>query len=109
VDVEKDESSPETWKVTATAANQGYLDTSLEQGRRSRVAVSDQMIVELPAGAVTADPKSVSFPFLRGTRGSNFENIYRAVWRVKAPAGTKITVVLRSEKGGTDRRELVLK
>ena len=45
---------------------------------------------------------------MRGTRESDFVSLYRASWTVEAPEGTTVTVVLRSEKGGTVRREFVL-
>ncbi|MCJ7626792.1 MAG: M14 family metallopeptidase [Longimicrobiales bacterium] len=99
---------PGEWTVTATVANEGYLDTSMEQARRADVAQTDRVTMELGAGATTADPLAVSFPFMRGARESSFVSFYRASWTVEAPEGTRVTVVLRSEKGGTDRREAVL-
>jgi hypothetical protein len=100
---------PGSWAVTATVANQGYLDTSMEQARRANIARADQVTVELDEGASTEDPLTRSFPFMRGTRESSFLSLYRASWTVEAPEGTSITIVLHSEKGGTDRREVMLK
>ena len=97
-----------SWTVTATVANEGYLDTSLEQARHARVAVADQVTIELPEGVMTDDPDTVEFPFMRGTRESSFVSLYRATWSVNAPAGTRVTIVLKSEKGGVDRREVEL-
>ncbi|MFC1477326.1 M14 family metallopeptidase [candidate division KSB1 bacterium] len=96
------------WNVTVTAANDGYLDTSMEQARNARIARPDRLTIELPDNAATDDPRSVSFPFMRGTRGSDFVSNYSASWRIQAQQGTKIKIVLVSEKGGTVRREITL-
>jgi hypothetical protein len=106
VTVEAEDS--ETWKVTATIANEGYLDTSMQQGRIAGVAKPDKLSIELPESADTKDPQTVDFPFLRGTRGSFYVSLYRATWQIEAPEDTKITVIVRSEKGGLDRREVSL-
>jgi hypothetical protein len=97
-----------SWTVTATVANEGYLDTSLEQARHARVAVADQVTIELPDGVITDDPNIVEFPFMRGARESSFVSLYRATWNVSAPPGTRVFIVLKSEKGGVDRREVEL-
>ena len=96
------------WRVTATIVNDGYLDTSTEQARLAQLAAPVISSLELAGGAGTAAPRAVQFPFLRGNRGGPHESLYRAEWRVTAPPGTKATVVLRSEKGGVDRRPVVL-
>lgn len=106
--VDSDAAAQDTWTVTATIANVGYLDTSLEQGRRAGIAVPDRLSIEVPSGVAWENRRVATFPFLRGTRGSEFQSLYRAAWSVKAPAGTRITVVATSEKGGTDRREVTL-
>jgi hypothetical protein len=97
-----------TWKVTATVANEGYLDTSTAQARRARVAEPDKVTLELPEGATTKDSTTVEFEFLRGTRDSRYVSLYRASWNVTADEGSRLTVVLHSEKGGTDRKEVTL-
>lgn len=97
------------WTVTATAANEGYLDTSMEQARRAGLARPDRLILELSGDQTTPDARSVEFPFMRGTRGSSFVSRYRAEWTVRAPEGGDLTIVLRSEKGGTDRRSVELR
>ncbi len=99
----------DSWVVTATVANEGYLDTSMEQARRANIAESDRISLELGDAASTEDPITVRFPFMRGARESDFVSLYRASWNVEAPEGTTVTVVLRSEKGGTARREVVLR
>jgi hypothetical protein len=99
---------PDQWIVTATVANEGYLDTSMEQARRARIARADQLAIELGPGASTDDAPSVEFDFMRGTRESSFVSLYRASWTVEAREGTRITILLESEKGGVDRREVVL-
>jgi hypothetical protein len=99
---------PDRWTVTATAGNEGYLDTSMEQARIANVAKADQITMEVPAAAVTEDPLTVEFPFMRGTRESSFVSLYRASWTIDAPEGTRLTIVLKSEKGGVDRREVQL-
>ena len=91
------------WTVTATVANEGYLDTSMEQARRANIAKADEVTLELPAGAATDDALTVEFPFMRGTRESTFVSLYRAAWTVDAPEGARVTIALRSEQGGVDR------
>ena len=107
VDVSPGE-SPGRWTVTATVANVGYLDTSMEQARRTGIAEPDRVTLGLPQEMTTEDPTTVSFPFMRGTRESSFVSLYRASWSVSGPEGTPFEVVLRSEKGGESRREVVL-
>lgn len=107
ISVEKGD-NPGEWILTASLANEGYLDTSMEQARRANIALPDRVTVELGVGATTDDPLTVEFPFMRGTRESSFVSLYRASWTVEAPEGTRVTVALRSEKGGIDRREVVL-
>ncbi len=108
IEVAPDDSGSNLWKVTATIANQGYLDTSMQQARIARLAEPDQLSIKLPEGASTKDPKSVSFNFMRGTRGTSYVSLYRATWQVKAPKGTEVTIVVQSEKGGTDQQSISL-
>ncbi|MFC2170254.1 M14 family zinc carboxypeptidase, partial [Acidobacteriota bacterium] len=108
VEVKQESSSAGSWRITVTANNEGYLDTSLQQARIAGVAKPDRLSIQLPLGAKTMDKKSVDFSFIRGTRGSAFKSLYRAVWHVDASEGTKVTVIARSEKGGVDRREVKL-
>jgi hypothetical protein len=98
-----------SWEVTVTVANEGYLDTSMEQARRANMAVPDRVTLEAGGSAVTEDPLTVSFPFMRGTRASDFLSLYRGSWTVEAPEGTTVAIVVRSEKGGTDRMEITLR
>lgn len=97
------------WLITATVANEGYLDTSMEQARRTDIAQPDRVTLELPGGNETDDPPTVAFAFMRGTRESGFLSLYRAQWTVNGTKGAEITVVLRSEKGGTDTQKAVLR
>jgi aminoglycoside phosphotransferase (APT) family kinase protein len=100
--------APDQWIVTATVANEGYLDTSMEQARRTNISQADRVRIELSDHATTDDSPTVSFPFMRGTRESEFLSLYRASWAVKAEEGTTVSIVLQSEKGGVDRREVAL-
>ncbi len=97
------------WLVRAAAANTGYLDTSTEQARIARVSEPDRFIVELPPNAHAENDKTVRFDFMRGKRGSSFESLYNAEWRIRAPENTMITVKIVSGKGGTDTREIILR
>jgi hypothetical protein len=106
--VEVESGGDSSWTVTATVVNEGYLDTSLEQGRRAQVAKPDVVTLDLPQGASTKDPLDVEFPFMRGHRDSTYFSLYRATWQVDAVEGTKVEIELRSEKGGVDRQEVVL-
>jgi hypothetical protein len=97
------------WVITATVANHGYLDTSTEQARRANIARPDRVTLDLGEGMVTSDPLTVDFPFMRGTRDASFVSLYRASWTVQAPGDSTAEVILWSEKGGTDTREIVLR
>jgi hypothetical protein len=80
----------------------------MEQARRANVAKADEVTIEIPETAATEDSRTAEFPFMRGTRESSYVSLYRASWNLVAPQGTQVTVVLRSEKGGVDRRTLTL-
>lgn len=108
VDVRQDPSDPKGWIIESAAANLGYLDTSMEQGRRTGVAKPDELVLILPEGARTEDSVTITFPFMWGTRGSTFHSLYEGTWRVRADSGTALTVEIRSEKGGVHRKEVVL-
>jgi len=108
VKAEKSSSNPDMWKITATAANSGYLDTSTEQARIAGLSKADYVKIILPEKASTDDPKKAEFSFMRGTRGSNFVSLYYASWNVDAPEGTEISIRLCSEKGGSDIRKITL-
>ena len=97
-----------TWTVRASAANTGYFDTSMEQGRRAKASKADRMTLILPNGASTEDPETIEFPFMRGTRGGDFISLYHGTWSVKASPGTVLTVKIRSEKGGSHIKEITL-
>jgi hypothetical protein len=105
--VQRNESG-DGWTVTATVANEGYLDTSLEQARRAGVAKPDHVTIEATDGVTWDDPATVEFPFMRGTRESSFVSLYRATWNVSGREGARVGIVLSSEKGGADRREVRL-
>ena len=48
-------------------------------------------------------PEGVEIDFMRGTRGGSYESWYHGAWTVQTPAGTELTVELRSLKGGVHR------
>jgi hypothetical protein len=97
-----------SWLVTATIVNEGYLDTATEQARLAGLAAPVEATIEIQPGQKVEPAKRIAFPFLRGTRGSATESVYTAAWRLEAADGARTTVVVRSEKGGTDRRVVVL-
>ena len=97
------------WIVTTTVVNNGYLDTSTLQARNARISKADELTIKLPENAKTKDPITVEFPFMRGTRGSAFISKYRGTWKIEAPKNTKVTITLKSEKGGVDQKEIELK
>jgi hypothetical protein len=94
--------------IDVRVVNTGYLDTATEQARRIGKARPVTVTLTAGPGVTVAAPAPVSFPFLRGTRGSDFTSRYFASWTVRGPRGAKVVVEVRSEKGGTDRRELTL-
>ena len=78
---------------------------------RSRADAGLGARLELPCQDAPGrpDPLTVEIPFMRGTRESSFLSAYRASWTIDAPEGTRIWVRVRSEKGGEDAREVVLR
>jgi hypothetical protein len=109
VEISRENGKTSLWKVIAAVANIGYLDTWTQQARNARITRSDILTIELPENAETEDAVDVRIPFMRGTRGSDYVSYYYGTWNIKAAAGTKATVIIRSEKGGVDKREIILK
>jgi hypothetical protein len=97
------------WRIEATVANEGYLDTSTEQARIIGRARPVLVTLRLPPEVSSADPVQVSIPLMRGTRGGPHVSPYSATWDVEGPEGAEVTVVVESEKGGTARRHARLK
>ncbi len=108
-DVQIESSGSKKWIITATAVNEGFLDTSTQQARNSRISVSDKLSIELTDNVTTSDPLSIEIPFMRGTRGSSFISKYRGSWQVEAQAGAKVIIFLKSQKGGRIKKEITLK
>lgn len=106
--VRPDPSEMGVWVVTAGAANQGWFDTSMEQGRRTGAARPDTMTLILPEGAAAEDSTAIAFPFMRGTRGGPSVGLYHGTWRVRASVGAVLSVEIRSEKGGVHRKEFTV-
>ena len=94
--------------VEVQVTNTGHLDTATEQARRAGKAEPVTVTLTPGAGVSVSAPAEISFPFLRGARGSSFTSRYFASWTVQGPRGSKVVVEVRSEKGGADRRELTL-
>jgi len=91
------------WRLSVRVANTGWLDTSMQKARLTGIARPDQLTLRLSDGGSTEDPSTLEFPFMRGMRGGDLEFLYDGTWLIDAPAGTQVTVELRSEKGGVDR------
>ncbi len=102
-EVEVEALGSDNWRIRVRMTNEGWLDTSMAQARVTGIAQPDRVSLELPDGASSLDPLNRSFEFMRGTRGGRYESYYYGEWRVEAPAGAEVTVILRSQKGGVDR------
>ena len=96
------------YTLNVQVVNTGYLDTATEQARRIGKARPVTARTVAGAGVVVSTPATVAFPFLRGTRGSEFTSRYFASWTIRGKPGSKVVVEVQSEKGGSDRRELTL-
>lgn len=108
IEARPDSSAPGTWIISAAAANVGYLDTSMEQGRRAGATPPDTLTLGLADGARTSDPTTIEFSFMRGTRGGSYISLYHGIWRVHAAPGMVFVLEIRSEKGGVHTREITL-
>ncbi len=108
INVRRDTEHTDQWIVQVAAANDGYLDTSMKRARDIGIAKPDRLTLKLPKETTTPDPIKVEFPFMWGTRGSDFRSLYHGSWHIQAKAGTTIIVEIRSEKGGIDKRHITL-
>ncbi len=106
--IQVSEAGPDRWQVRVRTANEGWLDTSMEQARITGVARPDRLRVEANGAGNVTGPDPREFEFMRGTRGGSFESYYYGEWMVEAPAGSEITVTLDSKKGGIHRVRLPL-
>ncbi len=106
--VEVEPLGDERWTVRVRVTNEGWLDSSMQQARRSGIAEPDRLTLELGEAATTDDSLTVEFDFMRGTRGGRYESYYYGEWTVEAAAGAELTVVLKSQKGGVDRAAVTL-
>ncbi len=107
--VETESLGGDRWRIRARVANEGWLDTSMQQARLAGVSESDRVLLLWeegsgePGGGRIQALEGVEIDFMRGTRGGSYESWYYAEWSVEAPAGTELTVELRSLKGGVHR------
>jgi hypothetical protein len=96
------------WRVTVQAANTGWLDTSMEHARRAGLARPDELRIRGDDGVRMQGDPVVRIPFMRGTRGGEYESRYHGSWVVEGPSGAEVTVEVRSEKGGVHRERVRL-
>jgi len=113
----------QTWKIETLVVNTGYLPTFLTQvALDQKTAKPVTATLELPNGSdVVHGRNKLEIGHLEGRAGrsSAFWMGYfrtgkelpserRVEWIVKAPAGTQVTLTVRSEKGGSVNRLVVL-
>ncbi|TVR64285.1 MAG: hypothetical protein EA422_07200 [Gemmatimonadales bacterium] len=106
--VEVTEAGPNRWQVRVRATNEGWLDTSMQQARIAGVVRPDRLRIETVEGAGGPDLTPREFDFMRGTRGGSFESYYYGEWTVEGDAGSEVTLILDSQRGGTHRLHLPL-
>ncbi len=108
-DVEINQNSDGSWYVRAKAVNEGYLDTSMQHARNAGLARADRLSIKnIDSDVSIHEDETIEFEFMRGTRGGSFESFYYGSWTIDAPAGTELTITIDSEKGGVDRKSIVL-
>ena len=96
------------WKIRAKVANEGYLDTSMQHARKADIAKPDRVHLKDGDGENIEGAEDDEIEFMRGTRGGNYMSYYYSEWSIEAEPGAEITIVLDSEKGGTDRKTVTL-
>ncbi len=101
--VEVEALGPRRWRITARAANTGWLDTSLQHARDMGIARPDELRIQGGEEVRILGPSVVPIPFMRGTRGSPLPSSYYGSWVVEGPPDAQVTLEIRSEKGGVHR------
>jgi hypothetical protein len=93
------------FRITAEIENAGYLPTALAHGERARAV--NPVMVQLqipPENLISGDPKTSFFPSLDGS-GSR-ESF---TWIIEGDEGDQVTLLLRSQKSGTQTATLTLR
>jgi hypothetical protein len=114
---------PSLWRVEASLANEGVIDTVTDMGERLRVVRPDraELVAADPAAPVRVlwagiaedpllprfrpverRPERVDLPALRG------QSAVRGAWIVEGPEGAGIELTLRSQMGGAARAAIRL-
>ena len=108
-DVEMEQNGDGNWHIRAKVVNEGYLNTSMQHARNAGIARADQLSISSENSDIEIlDDKTIEFDFMRGTRGGTYESYYYGSWTVDAQEGSEITIKIDSEKGGVDRKIVVL-
>ncbi len=92
------------YKVTATAANDGFLPTATRLQVRTRSFLPARLEVVLPAGASLVQGSKRSANERIGGSGGT----HKAEWMVNAAPGAKLTVRILTQNAGQDSKEIVL-
>lgn len=101
VDVEK--LSSDVWKVEAWVVNKGFLPYPTHQGQRCQRPSPAVATVSGKSLTILDGKKRTVLKLLEGSGGYD-----KAVWMIRAPQGTKITIDSHSFSAGVDRREVTL-
>ncbi len=107
-DVNVESSGNNRWKIRARIVNEGYLDTSMEQARIIGQSQNVELSLSVNGDQDEDNYQVFEFPFLRGTRGADYESFYYGEWEVEASKGTGVTIEVWSKKGGVDRETITL-
>jgi len=101
---EEKELSRGVWRVTATAANLGFMPTHTRMGARTRSFLPVRLELELPAGAsLVSGVRWVASERLEGATGT-----LKGEWLVRAKKGERLGLLVFSNNAGKDRKEIVL-
>lgn len=95
----------DTYEITVTVANEGYLPTALKMADRVKIVRPDNVTIGLPAGVALAGSRSrQEIGYLQGGQKMDVR------WKVKAatPMAGEIDVTISSTRGGVAKGKVKL-
>ena len=91
--------------VTVHVQNEGFLPTSLQQGGTSRAVQPTLVQIQVPPEDIlTGADKSSRIPQLDGSGSRE-----TFTWVIRGREGSRVEILLRSDKGGTDTATVTLR
>ncbi|HMN60399.1 MAG TPA: M14 family metallopeptidase [Anaerolinea sp.] len=111
--------SETTWSINLVVENTGYFPTyTSQQARRRKIIRPVRASLKLPAGGrILTGKEHMEFGWLEGRSNkeitpvfahSGTDNRGRVSWVVEAPAGSRIDIIVTSERAGSITRSYLL-